>query len=547
MLAIIALAAPIVGVVVSLVLSWHPWHTWHSWHPWHPWHSWHSKRSADSTDSAYQWVGRVATVSVGAVLVCGIALAVQVIHKAPVITLFSLIRVDALSAFMMILIGSVALLATSHSVRYIAVEVESGKSSHRRALFYFISLQIFVGAMLLAVLANNLGIMWIAIEATTIATTFLIAHRRTDGSLEASWKYIVICSVGIAMAFLGTALIYLAQETLASHIATHHITTYIITHQVTHKVAHQVTHQVSSNGGGLNWTSLMAVSHHLNPGIVRLAMALLVIGYGTKAGLMPLHSWLPDAHSQAPAPVSALMSGVLLSVAIYALLRFKAIADGALGPTFPRALFIGVGLLTLVMAASLLIAQRDYKRMLAYSSIEHMGLIALGIAAGSPLAIAAVLLHMIGHGLAKSVLFLTSGEILLAEGTSEIAKIKSLLVRRPALGALFALGLIALLGLPPFSLFVSEFNMFRAELQAGLGWIVVISLFCLVVVFSAMFSHGRGMLFGGQGSNEKHHLTPTPSTRTFAPLILALGICCFLGLMAWPLESLLNAAARVVA
>ena len=224
-----------------------------------------------------------------------------------------------------------------------------------------------------------------------MVTTFLVGHRRTRSSLEASWKYIVICSVGIAMAFLGTVLVYLA----ALHAGGH-------------------------GPHSLDWTSLVAQSHRLDPGVMRLGFALVVLGYGTKVGLVPMHSWLPDAHSQAPAPVSALMSGVLLTVAFYAILRFKVIADGALGPAFPRTLLVIVGLLSLLVAASLLLTQRDYKRMLAYHSVEHMGLIALGAAAGSPLAIAAVLLHVLGHGLAKGVLFLASGEILLTEGTSEI-------------------------------------------------------------------------------------------------------------------------------
>ena len=171
----------------------------------------------------------------------------------------------------------------------------------------------------------------------------------------------------------------------------------------------------------------MAIAHHLDPDVMRLAFALLVLGYGTKVGLVPMHSWLPDAHSQAPAPVSALMSGVLLTVAFYALLRFKAIADAALGPAFPRALFIVVGIASLLLASAMLIAQRDLKRMLAYSSIEHMGLLALGAAAGTPLAIAAVLLHILGHGITKSVLFLSSGEIYHVEGTTEIARISGLL------------------------------------------------------------------------------------------------------------------------
>jgi hydrogenase-4 component F len=257
-----------------------------------------------------------------------------------------------------------------------------------------------------------------------------------------------------------------------------------------------------------------------------------------------MHSWLPDAHSQAPAPVSALMSGVLLTVAFYALLRFKAIADGALGPHFPRVLLVGAGLLSLLIAASLLLTQRDYKRMLAYHSIEHMGLIALGAAAGSPLAIAAVLLHILGHGLAKGVLFLASGEIQLMEGTSEIAGVHALLARRPVLGGIFGFGLVALLGLPPFSLFVSELGMIRAEFQVGLGWVAAVALVFMAVIFGAVMSHGRHLLFGPGDQDEPVHRTPGIVS---VPLIGGLVCCASLGVASWPLESLLHAAAKVVA
>jgi hydrogenase-4 component F len=278
--------------------------------------------------------------------------------------------------------------------------------------------------------------------------------------------------------------------------------------------------------------------------VVRLATGLIVLGYGTKTGLAPMHSWLPDAHSQAPAPVSALMSGVLLTVAFYVLLRFKAIADGALGPGYPRALLVVAGLASLAVAASLLIAQRDYKRMLAYHSIEHMGLIALGAAAGSSLAIAAVLLHILGHGLAKGVLFLASGEILLAEGTSEIARVPALLRRRPALGAIFGLGLVALLGLPPFSLFASELNMLRAEVAAGLGWAAAAALVCMAVIFAAVMAHGRHLLLGEAPAEGSRAATPRVVT---VPLVAGLLACALLGVSAWPLQPLLHAAAQVVA
>jgi hydrogenase-4 component F len=230
-------------------------------------------------------------------------------------------------------------------------------------------------------------------------------------------------------------------------------------------------------------------------------------------------------------------------VAFYVLLRFKAVADGALGVGFSRMLFVTAGLLSLAVAASLLLSQRDYKRMLAYHSVEHMGLIALGAAAGTPLAIAAVLLHVLGHGLAKAVLFLASGEILIVEGTTEIDQVKALLARRPALGGVFAFGLVTLLGLPPFSLFISELNMLRAEVHVGLGWVAAISLVLMAVIFGSVMSHGRHMLFGARPDGEVAHKSPL---NVSVPLIGGLVACGAIGVLAWPLDTLLRAAAMVV-
>jgi len=227
------------------------------------------------------------------VLVTGVVLAVRVVHRPALSEFSGVLRVDALSAFMVIVIGAIGLLAVCQSVRYLEHEISSGHSSARRATLYAVLVQGFIATMLLAVVAGNVGVMWVAVEATTIITTFLVGFRRTRGALEASWKYVIICSVGIALAFLGTVLVYLA----ALH--------------------------AGHGDASLQWTSLMSVAHHLDPGVMRLALALLVLGYGTKVGLAPMHSWLPDAHSQAPAPVSALMSGVLLTVAFYVLLRFR--------------------------------------------------------------------------------------------------------------------------------------------------------------------------------------------------------------------------------
>ncbi len=478
--------------------------------------------------------GWVAVAANGAVLVLGVVLAAQATHRRLPALLGGTLRADALSAFMVIVIGAIAVLASCQSVRYLGAETARGTCTARHAARYIVLVQAFVTCMLAAVLAASLGVMWVAVEATTIATTFLVGHRRSDGALEASWKYVVICSAGIALAFLGTVLVYFA----ALHAAA--------VGPGQFGAAAVGPGQFGTAGhpsGSLDWTALMAAAPRLNPGVMRLALALLVLGYGTKVGLAPMHSWLPDAHSQAPAPVSALMSGVLLTVAFYALLRFKAIADIALGTGYPRVLLVTAGLASLAVAASLLLTQRDYKRMLAYHSIEHMGLIALGAAAGSTLAIAAVLLHILGHGLAKAVLFLASGEILLAEGSSEIAKVPALLSRRPVLGGIFGFGLVALLGLPPFSLFASELNMIRAEFAAGLGWAAAVALACMAVIFAAVMAHGRHLLLGQAASPVRPQATP----RIVAvPLTAGLLACVVLGVSAWPVQPLLHAAAQVV-
>ena len=361
---------------------------------------------------------------------------------------------------MVLLIGSIALLSSWFGVSYIRSELTDGHTTVGGARLYSALVNVFVATMVLAVLAENIGVMWVAIEATTVATAFLVGHRRTRSSLEASWKYVIIGSVGIVLAFLGTVL-----------------------------VAYAARHLHGGSHVDLSWPSLVTVGRRLDPDVMRIAVALLFLGYGTKVGLAPMHTWLPDAHSQAPAPVSALMSGVLLSVAFYAILRLKVVADLALGTGFSRSLLLGGGLLSLAVAAALLIAQRDYKRLLAYSSIEHMGIVTVGAAIGTPVALAAVLLHVLGHGFGKSVLFLGSGELARTEGTTAIAGVHGLLTRRPVIGAIFGIGLLGLLGLPPFALFASEITIAKAGFDQGLGWAIGAALLLVLVVFAAIAVH----------------------------------------------------------
>jgi hydrogenase-4 component F len=469
-----------------------------------------------------RWVsaGSAAAMLGAAVLTC-----VQVVRAGPRVAMGGLFRVDALSGFMLLVIAIVALIATAATPAHLQEELRTRRMSVQTCTQHSILVQLFLAVMAAAVLAANLGIMWVAIEATTVVTAFLVGQRRSRAAVEAAWKYVVICSTGIALALLGIVLL--------------------------NDAARHLTRPV-----GLDWTGLMAAAPHLDPGVTRIAVVLLVLGFGTKAGLAPLHAWLPDAHSQAPAPVSALMSGVLLSVAFYAILRTKAIADITLGPGLTRGLLIVIGLASLAVAGSLLLAQRDLKRMLAYSSIEHMGLMALGAAIGTPLALTAVLLHILGHGLAKSVLFLSAGQVLQRNGTTRIEALTALADREPAPAACIGLGVLALIGLPPFSLFASELGIFRAGFGARLGWVMAAALILVVVIAAALFNLTSRMLLGrstepGVPSSEGSvgatvaAVLTRPATDTVI-MVGALVGCAVIGISSWPLSHLLQLAAATL-
>jgi hydrogenase-4 component F len=484
------LGVPVLGALIYAVLGWRPATAW------------------------------VSAASAALVLASAITVAVAVAGSGPHTAVAGLLRVDAVSAFMLIVIGAVALLATTATPAYLTTEITGGRATTRTARWHSVLVQLFLAAMSLAVLAANLGVVWVAIEATTIVTAFLVGQRRTRAAIEAAWKYVVICSAGIALALLGTIVLnYAATQ--------------------------------APGAGGLDIATLAANAHHLDPAVTRIAVALLILGFGTKAGLAPLHAWLPDAHSQAPAPVSALMSGVLLSVAFYAILRVKVIADAALGPGFARTVLIVMAIASLLLAATLLVAQQDYKRMLAYSSIEHLGLVALGAAIGSPLALAAVLLHILGHGLAKAVLFLGAGRILQATGTSRIDQVRGLAANHPVLAGSVGLGVLALLGLPPFSLFASELGIARAGFTTGLGWAtttaMVLALVLVLVIAAALVGHTSRMLLGTPPQPIEGPGAAIAPRRLPASTALALGAglaaSAVLGITAGPLTSLLHAAA----
>ncbi|ODR09021.1 hydrogenase [Mycobacterium sherrisii] len=447
------------------------------------------------------------------VLGCGAALGFGVGSGAR-FSLGGLLRVDALTVTMLIVIGTVGTLATFASISYIDHELARGHVDQPGARLYGVLTPAFLAAMVLAVCANNIGVVWVAIEATTVITAFLVGHRRTRTALEATWKYVVICSVGISVAFLGTVLLYFAAR-YAGAPAAH----------------------------ALNLDVLAVHAHGLNPAVARLAGGLLLIGYGAKAGLFPFHTWLADAHSQAPAPVSALMSGVLLSVAFSVLIRLRTIIDAATGPAFLRGGLLVVGLATLLVAALMLTVTADIKRMLAYSSMENMGLITIAAAAGTTLAISALLLHVLAHGVAKTVLFLAGGQLQAAHDSTAIADITGVMRRSRLVGLSFGTGLIVLLGLPPFAMFASELAIARSLAGARLAWVLGVAMLLIAIAFAALVRNSGRVLLGTPAAG-----APTLAVPVTAATVLILGIAVStgLGVTAGPLTHLFTVAADTV-
>lgn len=404
------------------------------------------------------------------VVLNGISLAASVLLCAGILWRESIVpagndfwRLDALSALLTLCITGVTFIASMFGPGLDGADHYEPAQIRRFRIF----VNAFALTMLLAVTTNNVGFMWVMIEATTITSALVIPLHRTKASVEASWKYLLICSVGIALAFAGTVLAYFDFVSTAGQLP-----------------------------DALNWTVLRGAAPSLHRELMQLAFAFILIGYGTKAGLAPMHTWLPDAHSEAPAPMSAMMSGVLLAVAMYAVARWKAVVDAALGSSsFTSSLLLASGLLSVLIGASSLVIQRHYKRMLAYSSVEHIGLVSIGLGLG-PLGTFAALLHLVNHAVAKSMAFLLAGRILHRYETTEIAGISGLLRVMPWTGSLFALGVLALIGLPPFGLSISEFLLVRAAIETGHVWVAALALLLVLVAFVSLLRHLNRMLYG---------------------------------------------------
>ncbi|HZX33551.1 MAG TPA: hydrogenase 4 subunit F [Rhodocyclaceae bacterium] len=422
------------------------------------------------------------------------ALTAQIIAEGPAFALGHELFIDPLNVFLVALTAFVALTTAIFSRPYMLVELDHGKMTPRRMRLYHSMYQFFSFTMLVALMTNNLGILWVAMEAATLTTVLLVSVYRTPASLEAAWKYFILCGVGIAQALFGTILLYMAANPI-----------------------------IGEGGGSLLWTNLEAIKGQLNPTIISLAFVFLLLGYGTKVGLVPVHNWLPDAHAEGPTPISAVLSGLLLNVALYAVIRCKVLTDGALHGRFAGDLMIGFGLVSVVAAAFFLSRQKDVKRMFAYSSIEHMGLMTFAFGMGGPIANFAGLLHMTVHSLVKSAIFFAVGHAAQKAGTQIMEDIRGLLKVNPTVGWGLMLGALAILGMPPFGVFASEFLILTTAMRDH-PWATPFLLLALGVAFAAIFSRVQPMVFGDT------HLKPLAHPPSLVPVFVHLGLGLMLGL-----------------
>jgi hydrogenase-4 component F len=421
-------------------------------------------------------------------------LVARVIAQGPVTALGEEFFVDSLNVFLVALTAFVAMTTSLFSRPYMRIERWHGRVSDAGMRLYHSMYQLFTFTMLLVLTTNNLGVMWVAMEAATLTTVLLVALYRTHASLEAAWKYFILCGVGIAQALFGTILVYFAAERI-----------------------------LGAGIGSLLWTHLDAVKGELEPTVMSIAFVFLLVGYGTKVGLVPLHNWLPDAHAEGPTPISAVLSGLLLNVALYALIRFKVLTDGALERPFASALLMGFGLLSVVVAAFFLSRQRDIKRMFAYSSIEHMGLITFAFGMGGPVASFAGLLHMTVHSLTKSAIFFAVGHAAQKSGTQLMENIRGLVKASPTIGWGLMLGTAAILGMPPSGVFASEFLILTTAI-AQQPWAAPILLVSLGVSFAAIFGKVQSMVFGEPATARLPHRPALMPVFTHLALVLLLGL-----------------------
>jgi len=406
--------------------------------------------------------------------------------------------IDDLNVVFVVLNTFVAFTTSVFSASYIGHEVETGRLTPAQLRFYHAAYQFLSFAMNLALTANNIGLMWAALEIATLTTGAMVGLYQTREAIEAAWKYFILGSVGIALALFGTILVFMAARPV-----------------------------MGEGFDGMIWTLLMKRSAEFDPALLDLAFVFLMLGYGTKVGLAPLHAWLPDAHAEGPTPISAVLSGLLLNVALYCVLRFKLLIDANGRALAPGPLLATLGLVSLLFAAFMLYRRRDIKRLFAFSSIEHMGIIVFAFGMGGALANFAGLLHMTMHSLTKSAIFFAVGHIAQAKGTQRIADIRGLTESHPWLGWALVAGVFAIAGLPPGGVFLSEFLIVSSTFARS-PWLAVPLVLGLLVALGALVLKMQGMAFGEPSPGDRR------STASSAPIVAHLGLVLLAGLFPPP-------------
>ncbi|MEN0583801.1 MULTISPECIES: hydrogenase 4 subunit F [unclassified Kosakonia] len=468
-----------------------------------------------SGNAARTLVTVVHTLGIALLLVIALWTVAEAVREGEIFAASHWLHIDSLSGLFLSLLGVIGFITGLYSIGYMRHEVDHGEISVPTLCYYYGFFHLFLFTMLLVVTSNNLIVMWAAIEATTLSSAFLVGIYGQRSSLEAAWKYIIICTVGVAFGLFGTVLVY---ANAASFMA-------------------QPDHAIF-------WTEVLKESGQLDPTLMVLAFVFVLIGFGTKTGLFPMHAWLPDAHSEAPSPVSALLSAVLLNCALLVLIRYYIIICHAIGDSFPNRLLLIFGLLSVGVAAFFILVQQDMKRLLAYSSVENMGLVAVALGIGGPLGILAALLHTLNHSLAKTLLFCGSGNVLLKYGTRNMDVVCGMLKVMPFTAVLLGGGALALGGMPPFNIFLSEFMTVTAGLAAEHLAVTILLLVLLTLVLGGLVRMVAKVLFA---TPPQQVATGELGWLTTAPMVILLVMMLVMGThIPQPVSRLLASAATIV-
>lgn len=414
------------------------------------------------------WWERVNLFGFGAVALVAAKTCVDILARSEVRALGGFLRADALSGLVLGITAFVALVCAIYAVGYFRRDEMDGRVTTRQLKQYYVLTPLFVGAMLLVPLADNLGVMWVATESTTLASVLLVTFYNQKTSFEAGWKYMIIGSIGISLALFGTVITYYSAIGVLGPEA----------------------------NSGMNWSVLVRLADKLNPQAMRLGFVLALLGYGTKAGLAPMHTWKPDAYSEAPVPVAALFAAGFINCAIYGIMRFNSLAEKCLGHAFPGTLLAIFGVGSILVAAPFILVQRNFRRMLAYSSIDHAGIMVAALGFGGKLGLLGALLHMLFHGVTKPLMFFCAGNVQQEFGTPYFRKVRGVIHVLPCTGTLFLGATLAVTGVPPFSLFQSEFATLSAALAASHPWIAAVFTAGLIAIFAGFLGHFSNLNLG---------------------------------------------------